>query len=379
MKIRTTALVLVTAGSACTPAVQSSTVSRSEAPEVRNIILMVADGAGANLWSTAELVNDDLSVKRMPVLGLLDTRSARHKVTDSAAGAGAFATGERITNRTISVAASCPFPSLNTPPTTPWPDGCDPLESWFRIARDGGKATGLVTTTDVVDATPASFVAHSPSRYWGDTIAAQTAEFGLDVLLGGGRRHFAGAERADGRDLYGAMCARSQCVTNAQELGAYRPDDRPLVGLFSEGDMDAHPQRPVGVPAMVSAALERLARAPDGFVAMFESEATDNATHGNEPLERLTADMLEFDAAVGVALDFAERHPGTLVVVTGDHETGGVSLVESDTTVVLHYTTGGHTAGLVPLFAYGPQAERFGGYRENYEIGRLFLEIVRGW
>ena len=107
---------------------------------------------------------------------------------------------------------------------------------------------------------------------------------------------------------------------------------------------------------------------------------TDLDAHVVERRIRLDAlDQLAEARAVGVALDFAERNPGTLVVVTGDHETGGVSLVESDTTVELHYTTGGHTAGLVPLFAYGPQAERFGGYRENYEIGRLFLDIVRGW
>jgi alkaline phosphatase len=348
---------------------------------VRNIILMIADGTGVGVWTAAEFASDNLSVKRMPVVGLVDTRSALHKVSDSAAGATVYATGERVTNRTISVgpASACPLLRGGGPAGADWPSGCEPLETWFEIARAKGKATGLVTTTWVVDATPASFVAHSPSRYWSEPIAEQFANAGLDVLMGGGRRWFEAATRSDGRDLLAAMCARSACVSTAAELAAYRPDDRPLVGLFTSGDMDEVEPRAVGVPEMVEAALARLARDPDGFVAMFETEATDNATHANAPLERVTADILEFDRAVGVALDFAARTPGTLVIVTADHETGGFSLVERGRDFELHYTTGGHTGALVPLFASGPQAHRLGGFRENYEIGRTLMEIVRGW
>jgi alkaline phosphatase len=130
---------------------------------------------------------------------------------------------------------------------------------------------------------------------------------------------------------------------------------------------------------MVAAALARLERHPAGFVAVFETEATDNAGHGNAPLERVVADVLEFDRAVALVLDFARRTPGTLVVVTSDHETGGLSLVESGRDFTAAYATPGHTAALVPLFAAGPRAERFGGLRRNDEIGRALLEIVRSW
>lgn len=371
------AIALVAAAGCAAP--MPAPVATPAAAPVRNIILLVADGAGIGLWTAAELASDSLAVKGMPVVGLIDTQSARHRVTDSAAGATAFATGERVTNRTISVAPSCPMPEPRDPVVSPWPAGCDRLESWFRIARDKGKATGVVTTTGVVDATPAAFVAHSPSRYWHAPIAEQFAAFGLDVLLGGGRQFFAGDTRPDRRDLLGEMCARSRCVSSAAELAAYRPDERPLVGLFSPADMDELERRPVGVPAMVEAALGKLARDPDGFVAVFESEATDNATHANAPLERITADMLEFDRAVGVALDFARRTPGTLVIAVGDHETGGLALVDAGAGVELKYTTRGHSAAMVPLFASGPAAERFGGVRENYQVGRTLLEIVRGW
>jgi alkaline phosphatase len=143
--------------------------------------------------------------------------------------------------------------------------------------------------------------------------------------------------------------------------------------------MDEFAPRPAGLPDMVEAALEKLERDPDGFVAMFETEATDNATHANAPLERVTADMLEFDRAVGVALDFAGRSPGTLVIVTADHETGGFSLVEAESDFELVYANRGHSAAMVPLFAIGPQSERFGGLRENYEIGQTLMEIVHAW
>jgi alkaline phosphatase len=116
-----------------------------------------------------------------------------------------------------------------------------------------------------------------------------------------------------------------------------------------------------------------------GFVALFESEATDNSTHANMPLQRITTDILEFDRAVSLALDFATRTPGTLVIVTGDHETGGVSLAETGPDFELRYTTTGHTAALVPLFAFGPGAEAFGGLRSNHEIGGALLRIVRAW
>lgn len=348
---------------------------------VRNVILMIADGAGPSLWTAAKYAREDLAVKQMAVTGMVDTRSATHKVTDSAAGASVYATGQRVTNRTISVgpASACPVPTRGAPEDAPWPEGCQPLQTWFEIARDKGRAIGLVTTTHVVDATPAAFVAHAPSRYMPQTLAAAIADFAPDVLLGGGRAHFEGASRSDGRDLLGEMCSGARCVHSAAELDAYVAEDRPLVGLFTAGDMDDHEPRPVALPAMVAAALARLERHPQGFVAMFETEATDNATHANEPFERITADMLEFDDAVAVALHFTRRTPGTLLIVTSDHETGGLSLVEQGRDFELEYATHGHSADAVPLFADGPEAERFGGWRENEEIGRILMEIAASW
>jgi alkaline phosphatase len=374
------ALLMLLIFGSCAHAAPASTPAPTQDDEVRNIILLIVDGASAAMWSAASYAREDLAIARMPVAGLVDTRSASAKVTDSAAGATVYAAGERVPNRTVGVRGTCPLPSPRNTAATEWPEGCEPVETWFHLAQSKGRAAGVVTTTNIVDATPASFVAHSPSRYWGQYIAEQFAEAGLDVMLGGGRSYFEAGTRADGRDLLGEMCARAACLWTASDLAAYRArDDRPLVGLFAPGDMDAMDSRPVTLPAMVTVALDRLSRNSRGFVAMFESEAIDNATHSNEPLERITADMLEFDDAVRVALDFAERTPGTLVIVTSDHDTGGFSLIERGTDFEVGYTTRGHTATAVPLFAYGPLADRFGGWRRNDDIGRTLMEIVRRW
>lgn len=376
-------LSLVVVGTLATGGCASLDASPGETPDedVKNIILMIADGAGVGLWTAAKYADVELAVTRMPVTGLVDTRSGTHKVSDSAAGATVYATGERTTNRTIGVgpATACPIPQTRDAAEQSWPDGCKPLTSWFEIAKDKGRSTGIVTTTFVVDATPAAFVAHAPSRYWGDAIALQFADFGLDVLMGGGERYFAAGTRADGRDVLGEMCKRSHCLSSVGELRGYRADERPLVGFFSGSDMDEFEPRPAALPDMVDAALVKLDRGGNGFVAMFETEATDNATHANAPLERVTFDILEFDRAVGRVLDFADRNPGTLVVVTADHETGGFSLVESGTDFELVYANRGHSAAMVPIFAIGPKSARFGGLRENYEIGRMLMEIVQGW
>lgn len=374
-------LLVVALGAGCAATDDRLAPTPRDAAAVRNVILMIADGAGAGLWTAAEAAQEDLAVKEMSVIGLLDTRSAQ-EVSDSAAAATVFATGERVTNRTISVgpASACPMPLRGAAEDTAWPEGCEPITTWFEVARDKGRATGLVTTTHVVDATPAAFVAHSPSRYGGRAIARQFAEFGLDVLLGGGRSHFLGTAVDDGGDLLGAMCEQADCIGSAEELGRYVPTSRPLVGLFTSGDLDEQDPRPVRLPDMVDAALAKLDRHEAGFVAMFETEATDNATHANLPLPRVTADMLEFDRAVRIALEFTRRTPGTLLIVTSDHETGGFALVETEGyNAELRYSTRGHSANLVPLFAEGPQAERFGGWRENDEIGSLLMDIAQGW
>ncbi|MBA2670222.1 MAG: alkaline phosphatase [Gemmatimonadetes bacterium] len=343
------------------------------------VIVMLADGAGLAQWTAALHAGAPLAVQSMPVVGLIDTPSATHRVTDSGAGATAYATGRRTFNRAVGVGSACQEILLrDTAAVRADPSGCDPLESVLDVARARGRAVGIVTTAAVIDASPAAFVAKSPSRYWYDQIADQYVAAELDVLLGGGRGYFEGGSRYDGRNVMNALCQGAHCITNAEELERYSPDDRRLVGLFAGGAMAVVAERQPSLPLMVRAALERLDRNPAGFFGMFESEGTDDAGHSNVSLAEMASEMINFDRAVGVALDYARRTPGTLLVVLSDHESGGMSILERGDSVFAAYTTGGHTGTMVPLFAFGPGAERFAGIKRNDEVGRILMDLVAG-
>ncbi len=142
--------------------------------------------------------------------------------------------------------------------------------------------------------------------------------------------------------------------------------------------MPLAPERSPNLAEMTAAALRVLEKDPDGFFLMVENEGSDTEAHRNSSREIITAEMLGFDAAVGVALDYQERHPETLVLVTADHETGGLHLTHNEQReIVVGYATSDHTGALVPLFASGPGAERFGGLKGNDDIGRILMELVR--
>lgn len=375
IRSKTFAILAAVLTAACAPAAVQQP-RPSDAP--KNVIFLMADGAGVAYYSALAHAREDAAFTKMPVVALVGTRSANRRVPDSSATASAYATGELVTNRVVSM-VGCPQPNPRDPVTEP-PAGCEARETWFEIARRQGKAMGAVTTTRIVDASPAAFVTHSPSRYWYEEIAASFAAANLEVMLGGGRRYFEAGERADGADLMADLCADAACVSTAAELAGYVADDRPLVGLFAEDDLGSVAERPVSLPAMTAAALQRLSRDPDGFVVIVESEGTDNSGHANEPLEAITAEMLEFDDAIARALAFADANPGTLVIATADHETGGFALIDApgDEEFTGSYSTTGHTAEMVPFFAYGAGAERFSGVRSNTEIGRILKEMLSG-
>lgn len=355
-----------------------ATASRgAEAPH--NLIFVVGDGAGVAYWTAAKFARDPLAVQRMPVVGLVDTRGTDHpRVTDSAAGATAFSTGTRSFNGAVGVGSLCKqMLERDSAAVRRDPAACDPRETLFQLARRAGKAIGAVTTSYVTDATPGAFLAHAPSRGWREAIAAQIVAGQPEVVLGGGRQYFDGSGEQATRELLTDYCAHAACLATAQELAAYRADDRPLLGLFAPTATAPAGQRSPTLPEMTRAALHRLSRDPQGFVLLLESQGPDASGHGNVSLPQATAEMLELDEAVGVALDFAQSHPGTLVVVTADHNTGGLAVQNQDGSLSAAYTTKGHTGDLVPLFAAGPGAERFAGLQENYEVGRKLQELVR--
>ena len=334
-------------------------LAAQEAPP--RVILFIGDGTGVGAWTAARVSADALAVDLLPVGGLVDTREGSGKITDSAASATALATGIHTFNGAISVG----------------PDS-QPVTTVLELAEARGMATGLVATSSITHATPAAFSAHVTQRDEQFEIARQMAGQGIDVLLGGGRRFFDPAVRPDSADLLGGLARRSTLVDSPAAFRALDLDSvTTLVGLFADDGMPAVADRAPTLAEMTAAALAILNRDPDGFFLMVEGSQPDWREHDNDSLAAVATEVLDLDRAVAVALEYCARHPETLLVVTADHETGGLSVVADSTgAFAAVYAGGDHTAALVPLFARGPGAERFGGMHEIDAIGRYLQESV---
>lgn len=326
----------------------------------RRVVLIVADGAGLAQWSAARIAGHELAVDDFPVVGLVDSRNLTGPEPESASAATAFATGIRTYRRAIGVG----------------PDSL-PRRSIVESAERAGLATGLVTTTDIYDATPAAFVAHVVNRDLVQDIARQMTESGVDVLMGDGGWAFGPELRADRRDL-AAVLARTHTVVRdpAALAGVRSAPTRGLVGFFAlDSVLDPALRRP-SLEEMGRTALAVLDRNPRGFFLLLENERTDDAGHHHVPMRTLVDEVLEVDRAVRAALAYRRRRPDTLVVVAGDHETGGLAIVPDGDGYRAEWSSTDHTATLVPIFAVGPGAERFGGVHSAPEIGReLFAAL----
>lgn len=290
----------------------------------KNIIIMFADGAAPTQWDFGRysstvlrrqpFVTTDV-VFRQGAMGLLVTSPHGSYVTDSAAAGSAMATGFKVANGAVSIT----------------PDGQAP-RTVMEAAKAAGKRIGLVTTATVYDATPVAFALHSKSRRDSQALVEQLLALEPDVLMGGGADYFlpegaSGGKRKDGKDVIAAFRAKGyQVATNTAELAA--ASGAKLLALFADDDMDFESDRdPAKEPTtadMATAALKALAQSPKGFVLLVENENVDTAGHHNDAAALMRA-LWAFDDAVKVALAFQRRHPETLVIVTGDHETGGFS------------------------------------------------------
>ncbi|MFN7086666.1 MAG: alkaline phosphatase [Burkholderiales bacterium] len=290
-----------------------------------NIIIMFADGAAATQWDFGRQSSKVLReqpfvvtdvVFRQGVLGLLSTSPSDAYVTDSAAAGSAMSTGFKVENGAIAVT----------------PDG-KPAPTAMEIAKAAGKRIGLVTTAAVYDATPAAFSLHARSRRDSQALVDQYLALEPDVLMGGGADHFLpasapGGKRKDGVDVIAAFRAKGyQVARNTAALAAASTPR--LLGLFADDDMDFEIDRTAArepsTAEMTAAALKILAQdSPNGFVLLVENENIDSAGHANDAAALMHA-LWAFDDAVKIALEFQRRHPETLLIVTGDHETGGFS------------------------------------------------------
>jgi alkaline phosphatase len=354
--------------SGCSHTGRSGMVSRGYAPETpTNIILMIGDGMGVAHINAAMVAGRPLNMERMPIGGFATTNAEGSFVTDSAASGTALATGRKTTNGTISQS----------------PSG-ERFKTILEHAEESGLSTGLVSSCSVTHATPASFASHVDDRGKYLEIAEQIAGSGVDVMFGGGWAYFAptsvsDGKRRDGRNLLDDLRERMPVALSVEEFEAL-PDSGPAAGFFSREHPGHASDRRPPLSALTEKAIDLLSDDEDGFFLMVEGSQIDWASHENDSAW-LVEETLDFDEAVGVAMDFAERDGRTLVVVTADHETGGYLLIDGSykygKVTSWKFGTEGHTGVMVPVLAYGPGGSVLGGIIDNTTLGRTLISYAR--
>jgi len=361
------------------PSITTEPYPLTSARRVRNVILCIGDGMGVSQVALASVkatgLGGKLHMERLPVSGLVRTHSANSRVTDSAAAGTALASGVKTRNGMIGM--------------TPDEQGyCTLLEA----VKARGMATGLVATSSITHATPASFGAHVKSRKMEDKIAEHLLANRVNVLFGGGRKFFlpksdpGSARRDDANLIAAAKDAGYQYIETADELRSVRYPQ--LLGLFQLDALTTTVPEP-SLALLTQKAIQTLKRADDdngdgksGFFLMVEGSQIDWACHANDA-KGAVRQILLFDQAVEAAVDFALRDGRTLVVVTADHETGGLTLIgggnedQGDAELVVRWSTKGHTGSPVPIYALGPGASRFAGVQDNTDIPKKIAQLLR--
>ena len=334
-------------------------VIQPKGKKVKNIIFMIGDGMGFEQVSCGWVVNGGkLNMDAMPYFGQSRTYAVDRLVTDSPAGGCALAIGQKTKYGYIGMG----------------PDGI-PAESSLKKAQRLGKKTGVVVTCRINDATPADFVCYSPTRRDEEGIAAQYVDSGVDFISGGGVHFW--TSRSDGRNLVEEMQAKGYTYVDKLEDVRGARGDR-FLGLFDEYDLPPVTERGPVLYECTMKAIEMLDN-KKGFFLMVEGSQIDDWAHRHK-VGPMCEELFDFDKTLGAVLEWAEKDGQTLVVVTADHATGGLTLLKGsleEHLIKVNYSTEGHNGIVVPVYAYGPRAEVFAGVHENGEVGQLVIDLVR--
>jgi len=328
---------------------------------VKNVILMIGDGMGLAQITAGMYANGNrIVLEEFPVTGLVKTASASDLITDSAAGATAYACGQKTYNKAISVDTNRM-----------------PLRTIIEILEEDGYSTGIVATSSITDATPACFYAHQPDRKMEEEIANDALKQRIEVLAGGGRRFF--EKRLDGRNLLNDFKTIGYDIyTDWQEALKSRAEK--IMCLAAEDGMPRVSEgRGRFLPEFTAKTLEILSRNAKGFFCMIEGSQIDWGGHANDD-QYIIQEMIDFSDAIEAALDFAMKDRQTLIVVTADHETGGFGLTKGNLkgeNIGGDFIWKNHTYSMVPVFAFGPGAENFSGIMENTEVFKRLMKLLK--
>lgn len=338
---------------------ETVSVKEPKGRKVKNIIFMIGDGMGLEQISAAWVCNGGkLNLDNFTNVGIQRTYSANKLVTDSAAAGTALATGHKTDNGMISM----------TPDTVA-------VKSLAEEAMEKGKRTGAAVTCRVNDATPAVFFSHSASRKNQEDIVEQMAGSGVYFLAGGGTKFW--RDREDGKDISEDVKARGYSYVETKE-DLMAVENGPVIALMDSYELKPSLDRGDILPASVTKALELLDNRK-GFFLMIEGSMIDDGGHDNKAGHTME-EIFDFDRTLGIVLEWAAKDGQTLVIVTADHATGGMTLLSGsidEKRIRVNYSTTGHNGIALPVFAWGPHSEDFVGIYENTELSDRIRALIR--
>jgi len=321
--------------------------------KVKNVILMIPDGMTIAHTSLARWYQDGEPLAMDEIAcGLIRTHSANNPITDSAPAATAYATGFKTQNRYLSI-----YPEMVSMPGVGQVDEKDfykPIVTILEAAKKAGKSTGLVFTCQFPHATPAAFASHSDNRKDYENIAEQMVYNQVDVVFGGGYKYIDKNQRKDKEDLAGYLKENGFFVTPSWHEAKNFYGNK-IWGLFAQDamhyDFDRNGSGEPSLAEMTQKAIQLLSKNKNGFFLMVEGSEIDWASHANDPVG-VISDVLAFDRAVKVVLEFAKSRNDTAVIIAPDHSNGGMSIG--------NYSTKIDTAMLNDFLKYIKKAKRTG-------------------
>lgn len=320
---------------------------------IRNVILLIGDGTGLAQWYAGYTANKGaLNVFNMHHTGLSKTSSYDNYITDSAPGATAFSSGRKTNNRAVGVD--------NTGHR---------LQLLPAIIRKRGMKTGIITSGDLRDATPAAFYAHRPERSDFAGIVKDLIEEPVDVIAGA-------CDLSKQDSLAAIVKSRFDYYTSINDID--KKGSKPLFIADPRASLPVLNGKGDWALQAFQSTVKKLSENSKGFLLVLEGAQIDHGGHANK-LPYAVSELLDFDKVIGAAMQFADSNGETLIIVTGDHETGGLTLTGGDYEqgyIAGQFSTGDHTAVPVPVFAYGPQSQRFGGVYENTDIFFRLLQSL---
>jgi alkaline phosphatase len=324
----------------------------------KRVVFLIGDGMGLTQISAAmSQYNGQNAFMRFPFVGLSKTSSAKQYITDSGAGATAFSIGKKTYNNAIGVDAdTVPQPTL------------------FEMAKNKNLSTGVVATVSIQHATPASFYAHVKHRKMYDSISTFLLSGNCDIAIGGGANFI--YNRADKKNLTDDLKAKGFGVFNDSVL----VDVNASKYIYTLAKDEIKPMikgRGDFLTRASNQAINNLSKNKNGYLLMVEGSQIDWGGHEND-YQYMKTELWDFNETINAILDIAAKDKDMLVIVTADHETGGLTLNESDDKLSFtpKFTTGDHTGVMVPVFAYGAGAQEFAGMYENTEIFNKIVKLL---